>query len=170
MLFESGHCSKDSDISNLSLPIFGLAFNKFKFSVWDPNGDSEGQKANSLLRAADNWLRQLQVNHPDYNFFVSHYSYCRWAEFSLNWSSWYTVIFFAGVLKIIDTVSVLKGLFFCFQRGCKSFNLQFLLFCRKDQICLWKMYISHGTHFVPSCVQTMTYIIIILSRHPYCEM
>ncbi|XP_004487803.1 uncharacterized protein [Cicer arietinum] len=71
------HCSKDSDISNLSLPIFGLAFNKFKFSVWDPNGDSEGQKANSLLRAADNWLRQLQVNHPDYNFFVSHYSYCR---------------------------------------------------------------------------------------------
>ncbi|XP_045831295.1 uncharacterized protein LOC123922644, partial [Trifolium pratense] len=72
------NCSKDKDISSkLSLPIFGLAFNKFKISVWDPEGDSEDQKSNSLWRAADNWIRQLQVNHPDYKFFNSHYSYCR---------------------------------------------------------------------------------------------
>ncbi|GAU33840.1 hypothetical protein TSUD_393480 [Trifolium subterraneum] len=72
------NCSKDKDISSkLSLPIFGLAFNKFKISVWDPEGDSEGQKSNSLWRAADNWIRQLQVNHPDYKFFNSHYTYCR---------------------------------------------------------------------------------------------
>ncbi|XP_059632775.1 uncharacterized protein LOC132275327 [Cornus florida] len=58
--------------SKLSLPIFGLASYKFKVSVWNPNGVYEGQKVTSLLRAADNWLRLLQVNHPDYRFFVSH--------------------------------------------------------------------------------------------------
>nr|POF25513.1 hypothetical protein CFP56_39115 [Quercus suber] len=51
----------------LSLPIFGLASYKFKVSVWNPNGVYECQKVNSLLRAADNWLRLLQVNHPDYS-------------------------------------------------------------------------------------------------------
>lgn len=61
----------------LSLPIFGLAFYKFKVSVWNHNGVCECQKANSLLRDADNWLRLLQVNHPDYQFFVSHNSYWR---------------------------------------------------------------------------------------------
>lgn len=104
------NCSrKDKDISSkLSLPIFGLAFTKFKISVWDPEGDSEDQKANSLRRAADNWIRQLQVNHPDYKFFSTNYSYCRWAEFSLinklkqpSSSLWcltlYTVIFFARI-------------------------------------------------------------------------
>lgn len=64
-----------ADLSvKLSLPIFGLAYYKFKVSVWNPNGAYECQKANSLLRAADNWLRLLQVNHPDYSFFVSHNS------------------------------------------------------------------------------------------------
>lgn len=73
------NCSrKDKDMSSkLSLPIFGLAFTKFKISVWDPEGDSEDQKANSLRRAADNWIRQLQVNHPDYKFFSANYAYCR---------------------------------------------------------------------------------------------
>uniref|UniRef100_A0A5B7AS83 Putative mediator of RNA polymerase II transcription subunit 15 isoform X2 n=1 Tax=Davidia involucrata TaxID=16924 RepID=A0A5B7AS83_DAVIN len=61
----------------LSLPIFGLACYKFKVSVWNPNGVYECQKVTSLMRAADNWLRLLQVDHPDYSFFVSHYSYWR---------------------------------------------------------------------------------------------
>ncbi|KAK6161047.1 hypothetical protein DH2020_004428 [Rehmannia glutinosa] len=54
--------------SKLSLPTFGLVSYKFKVSDWNGNGVLEGQKVNSLLRAADNWLRLLQVNHPDYNF------------------------------------------------------------------------------------------------------
>ncbi|KAL5541903.1 hypothetical protein UlMin_009613 [Ulmus minor] len=58
--------------SKLSLPIFGLASYKCKVSFWSPNGINECQKANSLLRAADSWLRLLKVNHPDYTFFVSH--------------------------------------------------------------------------------------------------
>ncbi|KAF7813548.1 DUF789 family protein [Senna tora] len=63
--------------SKISLPIFGLAFNKFKVSFWDPDCVHECQKANSLLRAADNWLRSLQVYHPDYDYFMSHFSYWR---------------------------------------------------------------------------------------------
>ncbi|WCJ23365.1 hypothetical protein M5689_005395 [Euphorbia peplus] len=58
----------------LPLPTFGLASYKFKVSFWNPNGVYESQKVNSLLRAADNWLRLLQVNHPDYSFFISHNS------------------------------------------------------------------------------------------------
>ncbi|KAL5782203.1 hypothetical protein ACOSP7_007232 [Xanthoceras sorbifolium] len=61
----------------LPLPTFGLASYKFKVSFWNHNGVNECPKANSLLRAADNWLRLLQVNHPDYRFFVSHSSYIR---------------------------------------------------------------------------------------------
>ncbi|KAJ6769402.1 T15D22.8 [Salix koriyanagi] len=56
----------------LPLPTFGLASYKFKVTFWNPNGVYECQKARSLVKAADNWLRLLEVNHPDYRFFVSH--------------------------------------------------------------------------------------------------
>lgn len=65
------------DRSKVSLPIFGLASYKLKVSVWNPNEVDECQKANSLLRAADNWLRRLKVNHPDYSFFVSRDTHWR---------------------------------------------------------------------------------------------
>ncbi|KAL3829359.1 hypothetical protein ACJIZ3_018161 [Penstemon smallii] len=61
----------------LLLPTFGLVPYKFKVSEWNTNGVYEGQKVNSLLRGADNWLRLLQVNHPDYTFFMSHNTYSR---------------------------------------------------------------------------------------------
>ncbi|GMI80161.1 hypothetical protein like AT4G16100 [Hibiscus trionum] len=61
----------------IPLPTFGLAFYKFKVSFWNPEEVNESQKANSLLRAADSWLRLLQVNHPDFRFFVSHNTYRR---------------------------------------------------------------------------------------------
>ncbi|KAJ0035796.1 hypothetical protein Pint_24415 [Pistacia integerrima] len=61
----------------LPLPTFGLASYKFKVPFWNRNGVYESQKANSLLRAADNWLKLLQVKHPDYIFFISHNSYFR---------------------------------------------------------------------------------------------
>lgn len=56
----------------LSLPIFGLASYKFKGSIWTSNGTQERQQASSLLQAAESWLRQLQVDHPDFSFFLSH--------------------------------------------------------------------------------------------------
>ncbi|XP_039060445.1 uncharacterized protein LOC120204421 [Hibiscus syriacus] len=61
----------------IPLPTFGLAFYKFEVSFWNPDEVNESQKANSLLRAADSWLRLLQVNHPDFRFFISHNTYWR---------------------------------------------------------------------------------------------
>ncbi|XP_030532462.1 uncharacterized protein LOC115742367 [Rhodamnia argentea] len=58
--------------SKFSLPVFGLASYKLGGSILTPNGPHETQQANSLLQAADEWLRQLQVSLPDYQFFVSH--------------------------------------------------------------------------------------------------
>lgn len=67
---------QDTGISSkLSLPTFGLASYKFKVSDWNTDGVNECQKFDSLWRGADNWLRLLKVNHPDYSFFVSHNSY-----------------------------------------------------------------------------------------------
>ncbi|KAI3932892.1 hypothetical protein MKX01_031874 [Papaver californicum] len=63
--------------SKLTLPVFGLASYKFKGSVWTPNGSYEHQQASSLLQGADNWLRLLQVDHPDYRFFASHNTHRR---------------------------------------------------------------------------------------------
>ncbi|XP_022138198.1 uncharacterized protein LOC111009428 isoform X2 [Momordica charantia] len=61
----------------LQLPIFGLASYKFKIPFWNSTGAEECPKANSLWQAADNWLRLLNVNHPDYRFFASHNSFWR---------------------------------------------------------------------------------------------
>ncbi|XP_026456588.1 uncharacterized protein LOC113357422 [Papaver somniferum] len=66
-----------SACEKLYIPAFGLASYKFKGSVWTPNGPYEHQQASSLLQKADNWLRLLQVDHPDYRFFVSHNTYRR---------------------------------------------------------------------------------------------
>ncbi|CAI0626691.1 unnamed protein product [Linum tenue] len=65
--------AQSADISKLSLYSFGLASYKLKVSFWNPNGDYD-PKVNSLQRAAETWLRLLQVHHPDYMFFVSHSS------------------------------------------------------------------------------------------------
>ncbi|XP_054823250.1 uncharacterized protein LOC129321500, partial [Prosopis cineraria] len=56
-------------IPKMSLPVFGLASYKFKASMWTPNGGYDCQLASALLQAARNWLRLLQVNHPDFLFF-----------------------------------------------------------------------------------------------------
>ncbi|KAJ1387744.1 hypothetical protein SESBI_39732 [Sesbania bispinosa] len=64
-------------VPKISLPTFAMASYKLKGSIWMQSGVSESQLANSLLQAADNWLRLLQVNHPDYQFFVSHGTFYR---------------------------------------------------------------------------------------------
>lgn len=61
--------SEMDGVPKMCLPVFGLASYKFKGSLWTPNGGYERQLANSLFQAADNWLRLLQVNHPDFVFF-----------------------------------------------------------------------------------------------------
>lgn len=65
-------------VPKTSLPVFGMASYKFKASTWLQNGTCEQhQLVNSLMKNADNWLRLLEVNHPDFQFFVSHGMYGR---------------------------------------------------------------------------------------------
>ncbi|KAK3148851.1 hypothetical protein QOZ80_3AG0209540 [Eleusine coracana subsp. coracana] len=56
----------------LSLPVFGLASYKFRTSIWASDGTQE--RVTSLMQEADNWLRRIHVDHPDFRFFVSHFS------------------------------------------------------------------------------------------------
>ncbi|XVF22150.1 hypothetical protein REPUB_Repub12eG0148800 [Reevesia pubescens] len=69
-------CGVDAS-SKISLPVFGLASYKLRGSILTPNGSQEWQQASSLLQAADNWLRRLQVHLPDFQFFISHNSQWR---------------------------------------------------------------------------------------------
>lgn len=64
-------------IPKVSLPVFGMATYKLKGSIWAQNSVSEHQMANSLMQAADNWLRLLHVKQPDFQFFASHGTYWR---------------------------------------------------------------------------------------------
>lgn len=63
--------------SKIALPVFGLASYKLIGSILTPSEPHEWQQANSLLLDAHNWLRSLQVNLPDFQFFVSHNSQWR---------------------------------------------------------------------------------------------
>lgn len=58
--------------TKLHLPVFGLASYKFKGSIWTSDSDDEQQQVTSLQETADKWLRDRQVNHPDFRFFASH--------------------------------------------------------------------------------------------------
>uniref|UniRef100_A0A0E0JHM4 Uncharacterized protein n=1 Tax=Oryza punctata TaxID=4537 RepID=A0A0E0JHM4_ORYPU len=67
------HNSKISDVpGKVTLPLIGLASHKFNGSIWTSNQEHERQLTKSLLKAADDWLCQRRVNHPDYRFFLSH--------------------------------------------------------------------------------------------------
>ncbi|KAD0618060.1 hypothetical protein E3N88_43975 [Mikania micrantha] len=50
----------------ISLPVFGLASYKLKAPLWTNN---ESMLLTHLLQAAESWLANLQVNHPDFLFF-----------------------------------------------------------------------------------------------------
>ncbi|KAE8124894.1 hypothetical protein FH972_019738 [Carpinus fangiana] len=68
--------SEIDGVSKISLPAFGMASYKLKGSMWAQHGViSESQLAISLMQAAETWLRLLQVNHPDFQFFASHGMY-----------------------------------------------------------------------------------------------
>ncbi|PPR87518.1 hypothetical protein GOBAR_AA33167 [Gossypium barbadense] len=62
-------------IPKISLPVFGMGCYKMEGSIWTQNGVSERQHANSLMQATENWLKLLQVYHPDFQFFASHGMY-----------------------------------------------------------------------------------------------
>lgn len=63
-----------STTGKLSLPIFGLVPYKFRASVWASDGTQGRERVTSLMHEADSWLRRIQVNHPDFRFFVTHFN------------------------------------------------------------------------------------------------
>ncbi|KAJ9555014.1 hypothetical protein OSB04_009628 [Centaurea solstitialis] len=64
--------SEVDDVLRQSLPIFGLAVYKFKSSDWTQSGIHGTEKVNSLMQSTENWLRNLNVYHPDFMFFKNH--------------------------------------------------------------------------------------------------
>ncbi|XP_076921479.1 uncharacterized protein LOC143582901 [Bidens hawaiensis] len=56
----------------LSLQIFGLAVYKFKDADWTKDRVHGTEKISSLIKSTDDWLRNLDVHHPDYMFFKNH--------------------------------------------------------------------------------------------------
>lgn len=59
----------------LALRAFGLASYKLKGAVWTSQPDR--RQATSLQNSADEHLKQLDVQHPDYNFFTSNSGHTR---------------------------------------------------------------------------------------------
>uniref|UniRef100_A0ACD6A765 Uncharacterized protein n=1 Tax=Avena sativa TaxID=4498 RepID=A0ACD6A765_AVESA len=62
-----------SSTGKLPLPAFGLASYKLRSSLWASNGAPEQESVTSLMQEADNWLRCMQVEHPDFRFFSNHF-------------------------------------------------------------------------------------------------
>ncbi|KAK8503959.1 hypothetical protein V6N12_019127 [Hibiscus sabdariffa] len=48
-------------VPKISLPVFGMASYKLKGSMWTQNSLSKSQYVNSLMQAAENWLKLLQI-------------------------------------------------------------------------------------------------------------
>ncbi|KAL3848876.1 hypothetical protein ACJIZ3_010758 [Penstemon smallii] len=62
---------KRKEGESISLPPFGLATYKMQGDVWmsDQNGRDQ-EKLVALLSVADSWLKQLGVQHHDFNYFM----------------------------------------------------------------------------------------------------
>ncbi|XP_042502416.1 uncharacterized protein LOC122079772 isoform X1 [Macadamia integrifolia] len=69
---EDGGKSKGNDIGRISLPPFGLATYKMHGDLWVNPETADQERIISLLSAANSWLKQLRVQHHDYDYFVTH--------------------------------------------------------------------------------------------------
>lgn len=62
---------KRKEGEGISLPPFGLATYKMQGNVWvSGNYGRDQEKLVSLLSVADSWLKQLKVQHHDFNYFT----------------------------------------------------------------------------------------------------
>ncbi|XP_078148657.1 uncharacterized protein LOC144544117 [Carex rostrata] len=61
-------------VKSLSLPILGLASYKLKSDIWMKDEPCGTEHLDSLLQAAESWLREVHVDHPDFIFFFNHYN------------------------------------------------------------------------------------------------
>ncbi|XP_047326613.1 uncharacterized protein LOC124930300 [Impatiens glandulifera] len=67
---------KSEDIGHrklrIPLPVFGVVCNKYKGTLLCPNKNHECKKENSFIQAAEDWIRDRKILHPDYELFLSH--------------------------------------------------------------------------------------------------
>ncbi|XP_022943358.1 uncharacterized protein LOC111448145 [Cucurbita moschata] len=69
--FESGGERKRKEGEGMALPAFGLATYKMQGNVWiSGNYGRDQERVVSLLSVADSWLKQLRVQHHDFNYFT----------------------------------------------------------------------------------------------------
>lgn len=62
---------KQRDRKGMALPPFGLAAYKMQGTVWVSGADGrDHNRLLSLFSAADSWLKQLGVQHHDFNYFM----------------------------------------------------------------------------------------------------
>ena len=63
---------KRKEGDGISLPPFGLATYKMQGSVWvSGNCGRDQDRLLSLLSVADSWLKQLRVQHHDFDYFTA---------------------------------------------------------------------------------------------------
>lgn len=63
--------SKAKEGERISLPAFGLATYKMQGNLWvSGNCGRDQERLLSLLSVADSWLKQLRVQHHDFNHFM----------------------------------------------------------------------------------------------------
>ncbi|KAF8672403.1 hypothetical protein HU200_049610 [Digitaria exilis] len=67
---QNGHMDRKSN--TVSLSPFGLAAHKIQGSLWTNPMTGDRKTMDSLFGAADSWLKQLGVQHHDFNFFINH--------------------------------------------------------------------------------------------------
>ncbi|KAK9689761.1 hypothetical protein RND81_09G079000 [Saponaria officinalis] len=61
---------KRKEGESITLPAFGLATYKMQGSLWvSGRGGRDQDKLSSLCSVADSWLKQLRVQHHDFNYF-----------------------------------------------------------------------------------------------------
>ncbi|KAL6553547.1 hypothetical protein OROGR_007389 [Orobanche gracilis] len=62
---------KRREVESISVPPFGLATYKMQGDVWMSDNDgNDRERIVSLLSVADSWLKQLRVQHHDFNYFM----------------------------------------------------------------------------------------------------
>jgi hypothetical protein len=67
-----GDKSKEESNGGISLPPFGLAPYKLQGDLWIKPQTSDRERMMHLYSAAESWLKQLGIQHHDFNFFSFH--------------------------------------------------------------------------------------------------
>ncbi|KAI5072293.1 hypothetical protein GOP47_0012956 [Adiantum capillus-veneris] len=77
--FQTGESTEASGAHSISgsqmhLHPFGLTGYKFRGPVWSLANAIDRQQTTLLLKSSDDWLRRLHVRHPDFDYFMAHFT------------------------------------------------------------------------------------------------